>query len=132
METFTETATGKADLTKRFVAYLIDAIIAAVLSTVVGYVSTTLGYVVGAAYILLRDGVNVEFMPNRSIGKKVMGLAPVTLDGAPMDPVASLKRNWPFIIPFLGLVEAILVLTDNEGRRIGDKVANTKVIEQAA
>jgi uncharacterized membrane protein YhaH (DUF805 family) len=71
-----------------------------------------------------------------------------------MDIAASIKRNWMFalggivqlllFIPILGwlmmipvalaamvlgIIELILVLTDPEGRRMGDKIANTKVIE---
>jgi uncharacterized RDD family membrane protein YckC len=82
-----------------------------------------------------------------------MKLRPVTLDGTPVDIMVSVKRNWMFAlggvaqlliftvigiilaIPLvvaaflLGLLEIILVLTDDEGRRLGDKIANTMVIE---
>ena len=140
---------GKADLGKRFVAAIIDAVVV----VVVGFVPYIGGFV-AAAYWLLRDGLEFEFMDNRSIGKKLMKLRPVTLDGSPMDMLASAKRNWMFalggliqillfipilgwllIIPVglaamaLGIVELVLVITDKEGRRLGDKIANTKVIE---
>jgi uncharacterized RDD family membrane protein YckC len=147
-----ETATkgnGKADLGKRFVAGLIDAAIA----VVIGFIPL-IGGLIGAAYWLLRDGFDFEFMSHRSLGKKVMKLRPVTLDGSPVDLVVSIKRNWMFalggivqmlmfipvigwaLIPVVGvialilaIIEIILVLTDPEGRRLGDKIANTKVIE---
>ncbi len=140
---------GKADLGKRFVAAIIDAVV----GVVVGLVPYIGGFV-GAAYWLLRDGLEFEFMDQRSIGKKLMKLRPVTLDGSPMDMLASAKRNWMFalggvisilifipiigwllIIPVglvslaLGIVELVLVIVDPEGRRLGDKIANTKVIE---
>jgi len=133
----------KADLVKRFVAALIDG----VLSGIVGVVPIV-GGIVGAAYMLLRDGLELDFMDGRSLGKKVMKLRPVRLDGAPMDMATSVKRNIPFaigpvimIIPVLGwilgpaialiigVVESVLVLTDPQGRRIGDKMAETMVIE---
>jgi len=142
---------GKADLGKRFVAALIDAAIA----VVVGFIPI-IGGIISAAYWLLRDGMDFEFMKNRSIGKKVMKLRPVTLDGGPVDMVISIKRNWMFalggvvqflmfipvvgwaLIPVVGvialilaIIEIILVLTDPEGRRMGDKIANTRVIEVA-
>ena len=139
----------KADLGKRFVAAIIDA----VAGIVVGFVPIIGGFI-AAAYWLLRDGLEFEFMDHRSIGKKLMKLRPVTLDGSPLDMLASAKRNWMFalgglisillfipilgwilIIPValasmaLGIVELVLVITDKEGRRLGDKIANTKVIE---
>ncbi len=133
----------KADLVKRFVAVVIDGL----LSGIIGLVPVV-GGLVGAAYMLLRDGLELDFMDGRSLGKKVMKLRPVRLDGGPMDIATSVKRNIPFaigpvimIIPILGwilgpiisliigLVESVLVLTDSEGRRMGDKLADTMVIE---
>ena len=139
----------RADLGKRIVAAIIDAVIAAIL----GFIPA-IGGLIGAAYILVRDGLDFDFMDQRSVGKKVLKLRPVTLDGSPVDVVTSIKRNWMFalggviplllfipilgwvMIPFVGLaalvlgvIELVLVLTDAGGRRIGDKLANTQVIE---
>lgn len=154
---------GKADLGKRFVAVLIDGLIAGAIGLVLGLGGRGLlygvGTLVGVAYILLRDGMALDFMNGRSIGKKVMKLRPIRLDGGAMDINTSVRRNWPLAVgnliwgvaavfgglgiylfagllaiiawlgSLLGLVEGILVLTDSEGRRIGDKFAGTKVIE---
>jgi uncharacterized RDD family membrane protein YckC len=136
-----QTAT-KADLTKRFIAALIDNVLASLVSFI------PFGGIIGAAYILLKDGLEFEFMDKRSIGKKLMKLRPVRLDGGSMDITTSIARNWPLaigsvlsIIPVLGaliaipivivisIVEFVLVLTDPEGRRLGDRLAGTKVIE---
>jgi uncharacterized RDD family membrane protein YckC len=93
-------------------------------------------------------------MDGRSIGKKVMKLRPITNDGSKMTIEKSIRRNWMFalgafngillFIPILGwlaimilsiaglvigLVEVFKVLTDAEGRRFGDNMAGTKVIE---
>jgi uncharacterized RDD family membrane protein YckC len=144
-------AGDKADIGKRFVAGLIDAAIA----IVIGFIPI-IGGIISAAYWLLRDGMDFDFMKKRSLGKKVMKLRPVTLDNSPVDMVVSIKRNWMFalggivqllmfipvvgwaLIPVVGvialilvIIEIILVLTDPEGRRMGDKIANTKVIEVA-
>jgi uncharacterized RDD family membrane protein YckC len=135
--------TTKADLVKRFIAALIDSVLASVVALI-----PVVGGIVGAAYILVKDGLDIEFMDKRSIGKKLMKLRPVRLDGGNMDITTSLQRNWPLaigsilsIIPFLGwiaaiiiapiiaIIELVLVLTDPEGRRLGDKLAGTKVIE---
>lgn len=139
----------KADLTKRFLAALIDGALGFVVSMV-----PFIGGLVAAAYFLCRDGLALEFMDGRSIGKKVMKLRPVRLDGQPMDLMASAMRNWMFalggvvtmllFIPILGwllmipvafaglalgIVEIFLVLTDPQGRRLGDKIAGSQVIE---
>ena len=137
--------TGKADLGKRFVAILIDGLIAGVIGLV-----PVVGGLVGAAYMLVRDGLDFDFMPNRSLGKKLMGLRPVCMDGSPVDVSVSVKRNVIFAAPMVlmvlpvigwvlmplaslivGIIEIVLVLNSDDGRRWGDKFADTKVIESA-
>ena len=140
---------AKADLGRRFVAAVIDAVIGIVIGLI-----PAIGGLAAAAYWAVRDGLEFEFMNHRSIGKHVMKLRPVTLDGSPMDITASVRRNWMFAlggvvqllwwIPFIGwlfvipvalaafaigVLELFLVITDPEGQRLGDKIANTKVIE---
>ncbi len=121
-----------ADLVTRFVAALIDVVI------------------VGAAYMLVRDGLDLEFMNRRSLGKKLLGLRPIRLDGQPMDLASSIKRNAAFAlgpllsaIPILGLllgpftamlvlmVEVALLVLDDDRRRLGDRLGNTVVVESA-
>ena len=100
---------------------------------------------------MTRDGLPLEFMNGRSLGKKFMKLRPTRLDGNPMDLEASIKRNWMFgvsyfgSVSFLGLIGSLIglvasvvilyecykVLTDKEGRRWGDELAGTHVIESA-
>ncbi|MFZ5803380.1 MAG: RDD family protein [Acidobacteriota bacterium] len=151
MASVPQTAPSKADLGKRLIAAIIDGILAAGVSFI-----PVIGGIIGGLYMLLRDGLELDFMDRRSIGKKLTKLRPVRLDGQPMDPVTSAKRNLPLavgavgsiflVIPILGwlvavlfavvglaiaIVEMVLVLTDPEGRRMGDKLAGTKVIEVA-
>ena len=138
----------KADIGKRFIAAIIDAVIA----MVVGFIPF-IGGIIATAYWLLRDGMDIDFMDHRSIGKKLVKLRPVTLDGSPVDIMTSVKRNWmfalggvaqflaytiiglllaiplAFLVFLIAIVEVILVLTDAEGRRLGDKIADTIVIE---
>ena len=138
----------KADLGKRFIAGIIDAVIA----VVIGFIPI-LGGIIATVYWLVRDGLEIDFMDHRSIGKKLVNLRPVTLDGLPLDVMASVKRNWMFalggiaqllastiiglilaiplalLVILIGIIEVILVLTDPDGRRLGDKIANTQVIE---
>jgi uncharacterized RDD family membrane protein YckC len=150
MENSTVQNTGeKAELGKRAVAAIIDGLIAGV----IGFIPI-IGGLVGTAYMVLRDGLEFEFMDQRSIGKKLMKLRPVRLDGGTVDIETSLKRNWMFglgaliqvlrfiplvrwlLIPIvgvaalvIGIMEIVFVLKDEEGRRWGDTIANTKVIE---
>jgi len=148
ISTEASTTLRRPDLGKRAVAAIIDAVVAAVVGLV-----PFVGGIAATAYWLVRDGMDIDFMDHRSIGKKVMKLRPVTLDRQPLDLVTSAKRNWMFAlggltqffamtiigivlaIPLamaafvIGIVEIVLVLTDAEGRRMGDKMAGTMVIE---
>jgi uncharacterized RDD family membrane protein YckC len=141
----------RVDIGKRAIAMVIDAVIA----VGVGFIPIA-GGIAATAYWLLRDGMDLEFMDHRSIGKKVMKLRPVSLDGQPLDMMASVKRNWMFglggisqlfgmtviglviaiplglITVVISIIEIVLVLTDAEGRRMGDKMAGTRVIETDA
>jgi len=140
----------KADPSKRFIAAIIDSAIAFALCVI-----PLIGGIIGTIYMLLRDGMNYEFMDKRSIGKRLLKLRPVTLGGGEMDIVISFKRNWMLalgvmimfliIIPLfgwvlipliavcffvLGIIESILILTKKDGRRWGDILAKTIVIEE--
>jgi uncharacterized RDD family membrane protein YckC len=139
---------GRPDPIARFLAYLIDAVAIAAVSSV-----PFVGALAGTAYALVRDGLNIDFMRHRSFGKRVMKLRTVRLDGAPMDLATSVRRNWPLAIgalasfflyiPLLGLVlfpllllvglgvwifEGYRVLNHPDGRRWGDDLAGTRVI----
>ncbi|HRN17717.1 MAG: RDD family protein [Trueperaceae bacterium] len=143
-------AQSKPDVGKRAIAYIIDAVIAGVLSAL-----PVIGSLLGFAYILTRDGFDFDFMDGRSLGKKLMKLRVVREDGGKMDLTTSIKRNWTLALgslgylvvyaPFLGiialtlllslvgaivgLIEIYLVLTAPDGRRYGDRFAGTHVIE---
>lgn len=139
---------GKPDTVTRFLAFFIDAVIVAIVGLV-----PVVGGLVGIVYVLTRDGLAYDFMDGRSIGKKLMKLRPVRLDGGPMDVRTSVARNWPLafgsltqalifipvigwiLIPFVGLagvvfvvIEIVRVVTNPEGRRWGDALADTRVI----
>lgn len=139
----------KADLVKRFLALLIDGVIAAVVSRI-----PWLGGILAGLYMLFRDGFDVDFMDHRSLGKRLMRLRPLRDDGTPVTLEVSARRNWPLavsslavvllLIPLLGwiliplawvaglllvLLEGYLTITDPEGRRWGDRLAGTRVVE---
>lgn len=139
----------KADLFKRIVAVVIDGIIASIISAVIPIV----GGIIGGAYFLVRDGMKIEALGYQSIGKKIMQLK-VIGPNEPIDYITSIKRNIPIsfvflLTPFLiipligliimliaglaqfviGLIEIYKVFTDPEGKRMGDTIAETQVIE---
>ncbi|MFO8150530.1 MAG: RDD family protein [Trueperaceae bacterium] len=143
---------SKPDPLTRFLAFFIDAVIVSVVGLV-----PIIGSLVAIAYALLRDGLHYEFMDGRSIGKKLMKLKVVRHDGSPMDMAASARRNWPLAVgslaqgllifpvvgwvlvpivviagPLLALYEAYKVVTEPEGRRWGDALAGTKVVQAAS
>lgn len=137
-----------APVDKRLIAGLIDFVIGMLLA-----VLPFIGSLIAAAYWVVRDGLEVEFMSHRSIGKAIMKLQPVHLDGSRTNIEDSIRRNWMFapgaLIPFLiysiigmvlvppvalavlilAIVEIYLILTDPDSRRLGDKLADTIVIE---
>ena len=104
---------GKPDTVARFLAFLIDAVAVAAVGLV-----PVIGGLVGIAYVLTRDGLAFDFMDGRSIGKKLMKLRPVRLDGQPMDLNTSVMRNWPLslgslaqVLIFIPVIGWILILT---------------------
>ena len=142
------TAGSTPDTLTRFVAFLIDAVAVAVIGLV-----PVIGGLVGAAYVLFRDGLDIDFMRRRSLGKKLMKLTVVRTDGQPMDLATSARRNWPLVfgsltqlllfIPVIGwilipfvliagavfvIIEIVRVLTNPEGKRLGDGFAGTQVV----
>ncbi len=162
LPTFSTAVGTKAPLGKRAVAVIIDSLIAGVIATVFGFLGARMGgigYLVGAGYMLVRDGLTLEFANGRSIGKQLMGLGVVRLDGRPMDIETSVRRNWTLVIGsmlvgiggllggsigaliggfvgggigfVIGIIELVLVATDARGRRIGDKTGGTEVVEVA-
>ncbi|BAS29313.1 RDD family protein [Limnochorda pilosa] len=139
----------KADLIRRFVAAVLDGVVAGVLNLAI----PLLGGLLGAAYILFKDALPYEVTRNRayanqSIGKRAAGLEVALLEGhGPMSWGLSAQRNWPLAIgavlgaiplagwvlgpvlgSLIGLVEALLIVIDPDGRRLGDRMAETQVV----
>ncbi len=101
-----------------------------VVVSILGLLPHTL-FVLGVLYSLLRDGLNLSALKGRSVGKHVFNLKVVSsTDGSDRtDWATSIKRNILFIIPVITLVEMILVSVSADGRRLGDRLADTRVVE---
>jgi uncharacterized RDD family membrane protein YckC len=127
----------KAQVLNRGIAKLIDLFIVAA----AGQVIVPVGFLAGLAYILIADG----FAGGRSIGKRLIGLQTVLPDRREAAGFReSIIRNLPFAvaqlafaIPYVGWIvsvaivafEAVLILGNEQGRRLGDEVAGTQVLD---
>ncbi|MCU0795336.1 MAG: RDD family protein [Akkermansiaceae bacterium] len=128
-----------AEINPRLLAGVIDILVMvgiqwALIFILPGF-AEKLGWVAGIAYLLGRD--SFPFLKSGSIGKMAMRLQVVKLDGTPMagDWTTGAVRNAALLIPFFGIVEAILLMnresTSLKGRRLGDEWAKTKVVYAA-
>lgn len=113
----------KAETGTRIVAYLIDAILMALMSFV-----PVAGWIAAVAYGITRDAL--PFLDGQSVGKKAMGLRAVSEDGQPLTNNwgPSIIRNIVLWIPFFPLVELIVMLTNEKGLRLGDQWSKTRVV----
>ncbi|MBU6479932.1 MAG: RDD family protein [Nitrospirae bacterium] len=127
----------KAQVLNRGIAKLIDLFIVAA----AGQVIVPVGFLAGLAYILTADG----FAGGRSIGKRVIGLQTVLPERREAAGFReSIIRNLPFAVaqlafavPYVGWIvsvaiiafEAVLILGNEQGRRLGDEVAGTQVLD---
>ena len=128
----------KATVLHRFIAKSLDVLI--VLG--VGELTPPYGFWVALWYVLVADGFS-----GRSIGKRLIGLqtwVPELRVGAGFKD--SIIRNVPlaagyvtFHIPYVGWlgtiailgIEALLIIGNEHGLRIGDELAHTQVVDEA-
>jgi uncharacterized RDD family membrane protein YckC len=106
------------------------------LAGIVGSLGVLVGWVLIFAYSLLKDGLvktpRFGLKPGQGYGKKVCKLMVINVNtNRPCSMGESALRYLTWIVPFLGLVEIIIGLAAEDGRRLGDKLANTQVIDAA-
>ena len=84
-------------------------------------------------YIVFRDGL----FGWQSVGKKILGIRVVHMDGRPISYVDSSFRNVMFIFyPIYALTAAVIVIEavaayrNPERRRLGDRIAKTCVVQK--
>ncbi len=127
----------KAHVLNRFIAKLIDLFVVAAATQI----APPVGFLSGLAYILIADG----FASGKSIGKRLVGLQTLRVDlREPAGFRESIIRNLPFgaaqiafAVPYVGWIvsaailafEALLVVGNEQGRRFGDEVARTQVLD---
>jgi len=120
-----------ADWQHRGIAFLIDMFLYALLhfgGPALGF--GVLGGFLGVLYITFRDGL----FGGQSVGKKILGIRVVHMDGRPISYIDSSFRNVLFIIylliPAAIVVEAVAAYRNPERRRLGDRIAKTCVVQK--
>ena len=120
-----------SDWQARGVAFLIDLFLYCLLhfgGPALGF--GILGGFLAVIYITFRDGL----FGGQSVGKKIMGIRVVHMDGRPISYIDSSFRNALFIIylliPLAVAVEAIAAWRHPERRRLGDRIAMTCVVQK--
>ena len=152
---------------RRFVAAALDGALALLIALVPAALTPGVlkgrmfgvGLLLGAAYLLLRDGIPYAEWGARSLGKRWLGIRPYLPRGGDLTWAVSARRNAtvggaalvpaliflvggykmvPFADVLIGLAlvavaaEAALVAIDPVGRRLGDRLADTRVVEARA
>jgi hypothetical protein len=127
----------KAHTLNRFVAKLLDVVIAGAASQLLPPV----GWVAGLSYVLIADG----FVGGSSLGKRLIGLQTMVHGThACVGFKESILRNLPlaiayavFWVPYVGwllsvgliVIESLLMIGNEQGLRLGDHVAQTQVLD---
>ena len=119
---------AKADLGKRFAAASVDAIVVTSVLVLYRTSASVLFVLVAAAYLLLRDAWG------RSVGKFCCGLVVINLKtGRPCSRGDSVSRNALLLLPGANVaavfLEAATIVRDPQGQRLGDRFAQTQVVE---
>lgn len=108
---------------KRVIDFVIDFDLCFIINVIAKTTGIYALNIISIFYILLRDF-------SLSLGKYIIGLKVVTADtDKEITVIHSIKRNLIFLIPLSPIIEYIFVDRNKNHRRLGDKFANTKVIE---
>jgi uncharacterized RDD family membrane protein YckC len=119
----------KADVRKRLFAATIDGLMVVTACILYWNSDVVLYLAAGSAYLLFRDALK-----GQSIGKFLLGLVVISLEtGRPSSLAGSVRRNALLLLPGANIVaiflEAGTVIRDPQGQRLGDRLAQTQVVE---
>ena len=120
---------AKVDVWKRLLAASVDGIPAIAAWFLYRNTESLWGAAVAVLYLLLRDGIG-----GQSLGKLLVGLVVVNVrTGRLCTWKDSALRNVFALIPGANVVaiflESITIIRDPQGQRLGDRIAQTQVIE---
>jgi uncharacterized RDD family membrane protein YckC len=119
----------KADIRRRLYAAAIDGSVVATSWFMFLNLESPSFLVGGGLYLLLRDA-----MRGQSLGKVICGLVVISVEtGRPATLKGSVQRNMLLLLPGANVVavflEAIALTRDPQGQRLGDRLAQTQVVE---
>ena len=119
----------RADVKKRAFAATIDALLLATCVLLYQYSDIPVFLAAGAGYLLERDAVG-----GQSLGKFCLGLTVVNVEtGRPAGAASSARRNLMFLVPGANIaaivLESFTAVRDPQGQRLGDRMAQTQVVE---
>jgi hypothetical protein len=120
---------GKAESRRRLYAATIDGLLVVSIFAVYWSSASLAFLTIGAAHVLLRDAVC-----GRSLGKFLFGLTVVSLKTGRRGSVRdSVSRNVIFLLPGANVaaifLEARTLSHDQQGLRLGDRIAMTQVVD---
>jgi uncharacterized RDD family membrane protein YckC len=120
---------AKANVRRRLCAAAIDSLIVVTACFLSSTSRAVLYLAAGAGYLLFRDAIR-----GQSVGKLLFGLVVISLEThRPSSLADSVRRNLLLLLPGANVVaiflEARTVLHDGQGQRLGDKLAQTQVVE---
>jgi uncharacterized RDD family membrane protein YckC len=119
----------KADSRKRIYAALLDGFVVLSMAFAFGTTGNVAYLLLAATFCLLRDGIR-----GHSPGKFILGLVVVNVEtGEAARWQDSARRNLLFLLPGANIaavfLEARTLLRDPQGQRLGDRFAQTQVVE---
>ena len=122
---------GKADVRKRLFAGILDMFVFGSAANAAFAFDSAAYLALAATYVLLRDGVR-----GQSLGKFIMGLVVMNVEsGKPAALKDTIRRNALFLLPGANLAAVVLetrtLVKDSHGQRLGDRFAQTQVVEGA-
>jgi uncharacterized RDD family membrane protein YckC len=122
---------AKVDPRKRIYAAILDMFMAGSVAMAAVTTGNVAYAVAAAAYLLLRDSLR-----GQSPGKFIIGLVVINVEtGLPASWRDSARRNVIFLLPGANLAAVVLetrtLVSDPQGQRLGDRFAQTQVIEGA-
>lgn len=127
----------KANVLHRFIAKFLDFLMVAAFAKLI----PPIGFFAGVAYLLIADGL----WEGQSVGKRIIGLQTIKVGGGAGSFQESILRNVPLamgwiagVTPYVGwllvggvlVLEALLIIGNDRGFRIGDEIAQTQVIDR--
>jgi len=120
---------GKANMRRRLGAAAVDGLLVVTCLAFYAALESTLFVAAGAAYALLRDAVS-----GQSIGKFMFSLIVIRLEnGRPCNLASSAARNAILLLPGANVaalfLETLTIARDPQGQRLGDRIAQTQVVE---